>query len=200
MKTPERRAVVLPTEALARLVAEPAATTVSPAQRLAVTAIDRVAAAREAVADQIASFAASDVLCYLAETPEALYRLQREKWEYWLGWAQAELGVALEWTRGIAHKPQPPASLERVKALALELDDFALTGLAAAAAIYGSAVLAFAVQRGALSGDAAFELSRLDEAFQAERWGLDPEAAARNAALADEARLLERWFRAAQSA
>jgi chaperone required for assembly of F1-ATPase len=200
MKTPERRAVALPTRALAALVAEPAPTAISPAQRLAFTAIDRVADAREAVGGQVASYGASDALCYMADKPEALFELQRERWAPWLGWAQAELGVALDWTRGIAHTAQPPASLERIKGLALELDDFCLTGLAAAAPLYGSAVLAFAVERARLSGEAAFELSRLDEAFQAERWGLDPEAGARNAALEEEAGLLDRWFKACKSA
>ena len=71
-----------------------------------------------------------------------------------------------------------------------------LTGLATAVPLLGSAVLGLALQRGALSGDAAFDLSRLDEAFQESRWGVDEEAAARTAARRAEAQLLERWFRA----
>ena len=58
------------------------------------------------------------------------------------------------------------------------------------------AVLGLAVQRGALSGAAALDLSRLDEAFTEERWGVDEEAAARVAAHRDEASLLQRWFEA----
>ena len=45
------------------------------------------------------------------------------------------------------------------------------------------------------SGDAAYELSRLDEAFQEEKWGIDAEAAERTARLQGEAVMLERWFR-----
>ncbi|MNR38135.1 hypothetical protein D3C85_1562120 [compost metagenome] len=54
------------------------------------------------------------------------------------------------------------------------------------------------MQRGVLSGAAALDLSRLDEVFTEERWGVDEEAAARVAAHRDEATLLQRWFEALQ--
>ena len=76
------------------------------------------------------------------------------------------------------------------------LDDFRLAGLAFATALYGSAVLAIAVQRGWLDAADAFERSRVDEAWQEERWGIDAEAAERVEGLRGEARMLERWLRA----
>lgn len=200
LRTAERRPLALPTAALAALVAEPAEATPSPAQRLAFTAVDRVAETREATADEVARYAGSDLLCYFAKEPESLVERQTAQWGRWLDWAERELGLALIRTYGIGHTPQPPQTLARARALALELDDFSLTGLAAATSLFGSAVLAFALQRGALSGNAAFDLSRLDEAFQEERWGVDAEAAARAAALAAEAQLLDRWLRACKSA
>jgi chaperone required for assembly of F1-ATPase len=42
----------------------------------------------------------------------------------------------------------------------------------------GSLVLGLAVSRGALGGDEAWSLSRVDEAWQNEQWGVDMEAAA----------------------
>ncbi|RZJ88275.1 MAG: ATPase, partial [Brevundimonas sp.] len=51
------------------------------------------------------------------------------------------------------------------------------------------------VQRGVLSGELAFDLSRIDEAFQESRWGVDEENAARTAARRAEAVLFDRWFR-----
>ena len=56
--------------------------------------------------------------------------------------------------------------------------------------------MGFSVQRGRLTGAEAFALSRLDEAFQEERWGVDAEAAERTQRLAEEAAMLERWFAA----
>jgi chaperone required for assembly of F1-ATPase len=205
-KTPAHAQLVLPTEAAARLVADEWAAQgefidpgTMPATRLASTAIDRVRQAREPVADEVAAFAGSDLVCYLADHPTALAVEQAREWTPWRDWAALELGVVLEAAEGIIHRQQDPAAMARVRELALRLDDFALTGLATATPLLGSAVLALAVQRGALSGEAAFDLSRLDEAFQERQWGVDEEAAARTAARRAEAVLLERWFRALEA-
>lgn len=201
-KTPAHAPLTLPTEAAARLVADEWAAqgefidpATMPATRLASTAIDRVGQVREAVAEEVAAYAGSDLLCYLAEAPGSLVERQAREWTPWRDWARG-LGVPLEPAEGVVHRAQDPAAVARVKALALELDVFALTGLATAVPLLGSAVLGLAVQRGALGGEAAFELSRLDEAFQEERWGVDEENAARTAARRAEAVLLDRWFRA----
>jgi chaperone required for assembly of F1-ATPase len=202
-KTPAHAPLVLPTGAAARLVAEEWAAQVEfidpatmPATRLASTAIDRVSRAREPVAEEIAAFAGSDLLCYLADHPTSLAVEQAREWTPWRDWGALELGVTLEAAEGIIHRPQDPAAMARVRELALRLDDFALTGLATAVPLLGSAVLGLAVQRGVLSGEAAFELSRLDEAFQERQWGVDEEAAERTAGRRAEAVLLDRWFRA----
>src|SRR5690606_10052609 len=136
------------------------------------------------------------LVCYLADHPAALATEQAACWTPWRDWAAIELGVVLEAVEGIIHRQQDPAAVARARELALRLDDFALTGLAMATPLLGSAVLAFALQRGVLAGEAAFELSRLDEAFQERQWGVDAEAAERTAARRAEAVLLERWFRA----
>jgi len=202
-KTPAGVPLVLPTEAAARLVADEWAAqgefldpATMPATRLSATAIDRIPLARVETADEIASYAGSDGLCYFADGPASLIARQEAEWSPWLDWAERDLGVRLNRAEGIAHVAQPPESLARVRELALGLDDFALTGLATAVGLFGSAVLALAVQRGALSGDAAYDLSRLEEAFQETRWGVDAEAAARTASRRAEAELLDRWFRA----
>ena len=202
-KTPGHARMVLPTEAAARLVADEWAAQgefiepgTMPATRLAATAIDRVSQTREPVADEIASYVGSDLLCYLAEHPGNLVAEQTREWAPWRDWAATELGIHVEVTQGIVHLPQPPKSIARVRELALTLDDFALTGLATAVPLFGSAILGLAVQRGVLGGEAAFELSRLDEAFQERQWGIDADNAERTEARRAEAALLDRWFRA----
>jgi len=202
-KTPAHAPMVLPTEAAAKLVAEEWAgqgefldPATMPATRLAATAIDRVSQAREPVADEIAAYAGSDLLCYLAEHPTPLVTRQAREWAPWRDWAARELGILLEATQGIVHCPQDPAAIARVRDMALSLDDFALTGLATAVPLLGSAILGLALQRGALSGEAAFDLSRLEEAFQEEQWGIDADNAERTALRRAETMLLERWFKA----
>ena len=201
-KTPAGARLILPTPASAQLVADEWAAQgefvvpgTMPATRLASTAIDRVSRAREPVADEIAAYAGSDVICYLADAPTSLVERQARDWAPWRAWAAVELGVRLEPAEGIVHRAQDPAAVARVRDLALRLDDFALTGLATAVPLLGSAVLGLAVHRRALSGVDAFDLSRLDEAFQESRWGTDAEAAASTVAKRAEAELLDRWFR-----
>ncbi|MGA0600901.1 ATP12 family chaperone protein [Caulobacter sp. KR2-114] len=202
-KSPGGRRLEAPTEALAEAIAaewraqgEHIDLATMPLTRLAYTALDGVAGAREATAETIASYAGSDLVCYFAEAPVALVSRQEAAWSPMLEWADTELGVALVRVEGVMHRAQPSQSLQRARALALEADDFALAGLAFGAALFGSTVLALAVARGRLTGEDAFALSRLDEAFQEEQWGLDEEAAQRTAAMAREADMLERWFRA----
>lgn len=206
-KTPAGHMLILPTKASAQLVADEWAAqgevvdaATMPATRLAYTAIDRVSGAREAVADEIAAYAGSDVLCYLAQHPGPLVEQQARQWAPWRDWAARDLAVPLECTDGVVHRPQDLAAIARVKALALDLDEFALTGLGAAVPLLGSAILGLALQRGVLAGEAALDLSRLDEAFQESQWGIDAEALERTAARRAEADMLDRWFRTLEAA
>ena len=81
----------------------------------------------------------------------------------------------------------------------MQLNDFQLAGLAFGVSLFGSAILGVALFRGWLTPDMAFELSRLDEAFQESLWGVDADAAERTARLGREARVLEQWFRALET-
>jgi chaperone required for assembly of F1-ATPase len=207
VRTPKGGRLVLPTRALAEQVAEEWASqdqhidlATMHANRLANTALEAVRDAREATAEQVASFAGSDLLCYFAEQPAALVQRQEERWGPLLERAERELGLRFVRAAGIVHRSQPAETIAEVKALALALDDFALAGLAFGTALFGSAVLALGLQRGWLTWAEAFEISRTDEAFQEEKWGVDAEAAERTERLRGEAQVLERWFRAIASA
>ncbi|HEX8568928.1 MAG TPA: ATP12 family protein, partial [Caulobacteraceae bacterium] len=167
-----------------------------PATRLAFTAIDRTGQAREAMAQEAARYAGSDLLCYFADSPKALAERQAREWEPVLEWAEAELGLRFNRTAGIVHCEQPPETLARAREIAAALDDFALGGLAFGAPLFGSFVLSVALHRGRLDGVEGFALSRLDETHQEEQWGVDAEAAARADRMRGEAVMLDAWFRA----
>ncbi|TAJ70582.1 MAG: ATPase [Phenylobacterium sp.] len=203
LRTPKAQLMILPTRAIAELVAEEweAQTDVIEmatmhATRLANTAIETIGGSREGVADQIADYAGSDLVCYVAEAPPTLVSRQQAAWEPVLARAEAEEGLVFERCTGIVHREQPGETLTKVREIALSLDDFALAGLAFGVPLFGSAVLAIGLLRGWMTGEAAYDLSRIDEAFQEETWGVDEEAAERTARLRIEARMLDRWFRA----
>lgn len=202
-KTPGGAPLTAPTLALAELLAgEWAAQGKSiefasmPATRLAWTAIDRASEVMPELAGEVVRYASTDTLCYPAEGPAGLTARQEAAWAPWREWAGRELGLRFEIAGGALHHRQASQTLARTRALAETLDPFGLTGLAFAAALYHSAILALAVQRGVLDAVEAFELSRLEEVYQAEQWGLDAEAEARVNGLRDEARTVGRWFAA----
>ena len=203
MKTPGKAELVLPTLAAAEMVAaewmgqgEYIRFADMPATRHAYTAIDRVSVVRMEVAQEVGRYAGSDLLCYFAEEPAALVKRQQEAWGPVLDWAEAEHDLAFVRAVGINPQSQPPQTLLRIEALALDLDDFRLAALAYAGALFGSSILALALIRGRLDGEEAYTLSRLDEAFQEEQWGVDAEAAERTAQLHSEAVVLEAWLKA----
>lgn len=203
LRTPKALPLVLPSRAAAEQVAaEWAAQTdviemaTMHATRLANTAIETIGSSREGVADQVAQYAGSDLLCYFADDPAALVARQEAAWTPLLARAADDEGVRLERSHGIVHREQPAASLARVREIALSLNDFQLAGLAFGVSLFGSAVLGIALLRGWVSADEAFDLSRVDEAYQEEKWGIDAEAAERTERLRGEARMLGRWFAA----
>ncbi|MFC3070285.1 ATP12 family chaperone protein [Phenylobacterium soli] len=203
VRTPKGGRLTLPTRALADMVAEEWAAQGETleiagmhATRLANTAIESIPPARAETADAVASYAASDLICYFAEEPVALVERQQAHWEPVLTRIEEEAKVSFVRAAGIVHQAQPEETLAEVRAIALAEGDFGLAGLAFGAALFGSAILAIGLRRGWLTGVQAFELSQLDEIWQAEKWGVDEEAAERAERLKVEALMLERWFRA----
>jgi chaperone required for assembly of F1-ATPase len=203
-RSPQGQALVLPSEGLAQLVADEWAAQgenvlpdTMPATKLAWGALTLVdAGVRQGAVARVAGFAETDLVCYFADGPASLVERQERRWGAVIDWAARELGASFHRAQGIIHEPQPRETIARIEALAGAESNFALAGLAAAVSLFGSAILGFALRRGELTPDAAFELSRLDETFQEERWGVDAEAAARADAMAKEAVMLGAWFAA----
>ena len=200
-KSPARSPLVVPTRPLAERLArewdaqvEEIDALTMPTVRLAYTAIDRIPMTRGAVAEEVSRFGGSDVICHFADSPADLVEAEERAWTPWIDWAGTALGVTLQPVSGVTVKAQEPKALARLRTLAAAEDDFALAGLAFGAALFGSAVLAFAVRRGAVDAVTALEISWVDETFQAARWGVDEEAEARREALRAEAIMLQGWF------
>ena len=193
VKTPARNALILPTEKLAAAIAaewrgqgdEVIATTM-PLLRLANSVIDGVTVNRDGVVDAVMRFADNDLLCYRAHQPPELVARQSAGWDPWLDWARRRHGANMTVAEGFNHVDQSPDALIALRRAAAELDPFALGALHVIASITGSLVLALAVADGAAGGAQVFHLSRIDETYQAEKWGEDAEAAKRATALAHE--------------
>jgi chaperone required for assembly of F1-ATPase len=202
-KTPARNALALPVRELAEAVAAEWAAQgeminpgTMPLTRLANVALDRVAAEMDAVATEIAKYAGSDLLCYRAGEPAAFAAKQAAAWDPVLDWARERLRARFVCSEGVRHVAQPAEAIAAVRAeIAEARSPFALSALASATALTGSALLALALARGRLSADAAGEVAHVDEDWNIAQWGEDAEAARRRAARRAEfdaaARVLE---------
>ncbi len=206
VRTPARALLALPGAGLAAAVAaewdavadriDPAA---MPLTGLANAATDLIAADPAGHAGRLAAYAASDLLCYRAEGPEALVARQAAAFEPVLGWAEAELGISMVVTAGLMPVAQAQASLDAVHARLLAHGPFALAALAQLVPISGSALLALALAAGALDVDAAWTAATLDEAWSAENWGEDADAAAALAAREAAFRAAHRFLELVQT-
>jgi chaperone required for assembly of F1-ATPase len=184
VRTPAKAPLIVPTERLAAAIAaewDAQGAEVRPADmpltRAANAAIDRLPVHRAAVVAEIAGYGASDLLCYRAEAPAALAARQAAAWDPLLAFAADTLGAPMTVTRGVIPVEQPAGSLARLRAHVAALDDWALIALSDLVALSGSLVIGLAVVHGR-DPAALWPLSRIDEDWQAELWGTDPEAAA----------------------
>jgi chaperone required for assembly of F1-ATPase len=150
-----------------------------PLTRLAGAAIDHVAPDPEALRRNLLAYGRTDLLCYRAETPEALAAHQHAQWQPWLDWAATRYGARLIATHGIIALTQPEPAMQALANALAEQDAWALAGLGVAVPALGSLILGLATTTGALDPGTAHGLARLDQAWQEQRWGIDQEAALR---------------------
>ncbi|MDR0808745.1 MAG: ATPase [Gemmobacter sp.] len=189
VKTPAKAPLVVPARALAERIATewdaqegPLRPETMPATRTANSAIDKVRPKFAEVAEMLAEYGGSDLLCYRAGGPEALVARQKAGWDPLLIWARQRFGAPLAVTEGVMHIPQPPASLAALRTAVFGCDEFRLAALHDLVAITGSLILGLAVAEGRIGAGEAFDLSRIDERWQIEQWGEDAQATATEAA------------------
>lgn len=186
VKTPAKRDLVLPTEALADAVAAEWAAQgahidpdTMPLTRFSNTAIDAVADRMPEVAADIAAFAASDLLCYRASSPAGLVAAQNKHWDPVLDWARDELGARFTVGDGVVHVAQPKETIAAYEKAIAPFDPLSLAALHVMTTLTGSALLALACARGCIGVDEAWRAAHVDEDWQIAHWGEDYEAAER---------------------
>jgi len=190
LQTPARASLLLPTRGLAEAVAAEWAAqkeTIVPASmplmRLAATAIDRVEPQRDKIIDEVAGYAETDLVCYRAERPADLVARQHAVWQPLVDWATLHFDAPLLIATGVLPRRQPPEVLAAIRRAVAARDTLPLTGLHAATTACGSVVVGLALAEGRLDVEGAWQAAQLDETYQIEQWGEDPEATARRAEL-----------------
>jgi chaperone required for assembly of F1-ATPase len=201
VKTPAKQPLLLPTHALATLVAAEwdaqsglVNPETMPVTRMANSAIDKVVSQYHEVATLLTAYGETDHLCYRATHPPALAAQQALAWDPLLEWAAESLQAPLKATAGIAPIAQDPTVLARLHDQVLALGNFKLAAFHDLVSISGSLVLAFAVGQGRLTAEEGWHLSRLDESWQIALWGEDEDAAAAAALKREAFHLAARFF------
>ena len=184
-KTPGKLPLVVPTEGLARALAAewdaqagPVNPETMPFTRAANSAMEKVAPQFAEVVGLLAAYGGTDLLCYRATGPAELIARQAAGWDPLLAWAATTLDAPLTVTSGVVPVTQPAASTRTLHDLTAALTPFQIAAFHDLVALSGSLILAFAVTHGRLMPAAAWDLSRIDEHWQAEQWGIDDDAAA----------------------
>jgi chaperone required for assembly of F1-ATPase len=192
VRTPARRVLAAPAYALAEAIAnewsaqgEKIDPATMPLTRLASTIIDGVAEVPLAVADEVAKYLSSDLLCYRADAPEGLVARQAELWDPVLAWARDRLGARFVLAQGVTYVAQPDTALAAARAAIPDATDereiWKLGALSSIASLTGSALLALALAHRHISADATWDAAHLDEDWQMAQWGRDEQALERRA-------------------
>jgi chaperone required for assembly of F1-ATPase len=203
VRTPAGRLLAAPTPALAQALAaewDAQRDTIDPANmpltRLANAIIDGVADRPGPVADEVANYLASDLVCYRAASPRGLVERQARHWDPILDWARSALGANLSRGEGVVHVAQPAPALAAARS-AIPNDPWRLGAVHAVTTLTGSALMALALAHGAITVDEAWAAAHVDEDWNIEQWGRDELAmerrASRFAELQAAAIVLQNW-------
>ncbi|MCG6858205.1 MAG: ATPase [Salaquimonas sp.] len=187
VRTPGRKPLEFESKAVAEIVAaewqtqdkviDPAT---MPATRLVNTALDGVATDPQAVIEDILKYAASDLLCYRAGSPQGLVERQNAAWDPVVDWLRDEVGANFVLGEGVMHVAQPREAVAAFGTrLRLHCDALAAACLHTFTTLTGSAFLALAIAENRLSAEEAWEAAHVDEDWNISLWGEDGEAMAR---------------------
>ncbi len=185
VKTPAKATLILPTQAMADAVAaeweaqeKEVDPTTMPFTRSANAAIDKVRVQHAEVADMLADYGDSDLLCYRAAHPETLQQRQSAAWDPALDWAANALRARLTPVVGVVHVPQSKSALIELRQQVHALNAFQLAAFHDLVSLSGSLILGFAATRNWRSAEYIWSISQVDETWQTEQWGHDEEASA----------------------
>jgi chaperone required for assembly of F1-ATPase len=178
--TPKRNALAVPTTALAEAIAaewgavgEELDPRTLPLTGLANAAIDIVAPDPAAFVADLGRYAETDLLAYRAEGPAELVARQAAQWDPLLTWVRARYDVHVELVTGVMHRPQPEATVTRLRDALAARAPFELAALSPIVTIGGSLIASLALVERAFDADRIWTAVNLDEHWQEELWGED---------------------------
>ena len=134
-------------------------------------AVDKIKNNKIEYIDKICKYSDTDLICYRADGPDDLCKLQEDMWDPVLEKLE-KLNIKFNTFQGVIPQAQPTESIEILKNKILDLNNFQISCLLKLTQMTGSVLLSYSFIKGFINEKCMFECSLLDESWQAKKWGL----------------------------
>lgn len=148
---------------------------------------------RAEIIDRLVNFALNDVLLFWSSDKE-VKKEQQEKWLPILRWVDETLNASFKQTTSLEPEKSDKKAINELKKYLDGLSDKELTSFYIAALNMRSVLLAVALIKGHINATEAFDLSELEELYQARKWGSEPVAEARRNSIKDSLISAEKYL------
>ena len=140
------------------------------------TAIDKISNDKVSYIDNVLGFINTDLICYRADKPNELIDLQNSSWNPIISFIKKYIDVELKFFIGVMPSKQSLEIFNRLKTLINSFSDIEISALHRMTNLTGSIFISICILKGDVLKNEAFELSFLDELYQAKNWGVEQES------------------------
>ena len=140
------------------------------------TAIDKINNDKVSYIENVLGFINTDLICYRADGPNELVDLQNSSWNPIISFIKKYIDVELKFFIGVMPSKQSLEIFNRLKTLINSFSDIEISALHRMTNLTGSIFISICILKGDVFKNEAFELSFLDELYQAKNWGIEQES------------------------
>ena len=140
------------------------------------TSIDKISNDRILYINDILDFVDTDLICYRAEGPNDLVQWQSKNWDPILLKVEKYINNKIDVFKGIMPLKQNKGIKFKITKFLTKFSDLEIIALHKITNITGSIFLSLCILNNDIIKEKVFELSHLDELWQAENWGYEEEA------------------------
>ena len=140
------------------------------------TAIDKISNDKVSYIENVLGFINTDLICYRADGPNELVDLQNNSWNPIISFIKKYIDVELKFFIGVMPSKQSLDIFNRLKTLINSFSDIEISALHRMTNLTGSIFISICILKGDVLKNEAFELSFLDELYQAKNWGIEEES------------------------
>ena len=150
------------------------------------TSIDKICDNRKSYIDDVLEFIDTDLICYRAEKPNDLAQWQSKNWDPIISKVEKYINHKINVFKGIMPLRQDKEIHLKITTFLTKFSDLEIATLHRITNITGSIFLTLYVLKNDKIKENVFELSYLDELWQAKNWGYEEEASKTRENINDE--------------